>query len=29
MGIIAKKKKWTLTIQEGLPDDIYSKQLRL
>ena len=25
MGIIAKKKKWTLTIQEGLPDDIYMK----
>lgn len=25
MGIFAKKKKWTLTIQEGLPDDIYMK----
>lgn len=25
MGIIAKKKKWTLTIQEGLPDDIYKQ----
>ena len=25
MGIIAKKKIWTLTIQEGLPDDIYKQ----
>lgn len=25
MGIIAKKQKWTLTIQEGLPDDIYKQ----
>lgn len=25
MGIFGKKKKWTLTIQEGLPDDIYKK----
>ena len=25
MGIFAKKKKWTLTIQGGLPDDIYMK----
>ena len=25
MGIFAKKKKSTLTIQEGLPDDIYKQ----
>lgn len=28
MGIIAKKKIWTLTIQEGLPDDIYKQAAR-
>ena len=28
MGIFAKKKKWTLTIQEGLPDDIYKQAAR-
>lgn len=28
MGIIAKKKIWTLTIQEGLPDDIYKQAVR-
>ena len=28
MGIFAKKQKWTLTIQEGLPDDIYKQAAR-
>lgn len=28
MGIISKKKIWTLTIQEGLPDDIYKQAAR-